>query len=337
MVFKSALWYTHHIYAIVSILKLRQNVKESTVTAISIVPMLAVVTFIGCGNVKTSTSLRNYQQTMAGPRSVSDYQIGSSWGKKQVTQAILDSESPIFKRLAHATGKVSVGFGTATAFVIGEKNGKVLMATNHHVIEDQAGCGGSRLSFEFLGLRNLACDTVITTSTDLDLTLFTLKNVTPEAKAKLLAVAKAFSTDLPRKGQKLLTIGYGVASNPSGNLMSGQDDDCKTFSPDEEIRFMADPDEFNPGPYKTWMFATGCDVSHGDSGSAIVDSETGDVVGILSTGKIPKNARVRDAAYLSDIYDSSSEDVWKELSYMVPSSKIMELATDLTTELSNQL
>lgn len=297
----------------------------------SVVSLVAVVSLVSCGNVKKSSSIRNYQFGTNGVASIADYQIGTQWGKSLVTQEIINSESPVFKRMALATGKVTVGFGSATAFVIGEKDGKVLMATNHHVIEDQNGCSQTKITFEFLGLMGLPCDVVVSTSTDLDLTIFTLKNVTAAGKVKLLEVAKSFSTDLPRKGQKLLTIGYGVAANPSGKLMSGQDSDCMTFSPDGEIRFMADPDEFNPGPYKTWMFATGCDVSHGDSGSAIVDSETGDVVGILSTGKIPKNVRVRDAAYLSGIYDSSSEDVWKELSYMVPASKIMELTTDLPT------
>ena len=110
--------------------------------------------------------------------------------------------------------------------------------------------------------------------------------------------------------------------------MSEQDDDCKVFSPDGEMRFMADPDEFNPGPFKTWMFATGCDVSHGDSGSAFVDRDTGAVVGILSTGKVPKNVAVQNEDYLTKIYETSADDVWKELTYVVPASKIVEILGD---------
>jgi hypothetical protein len=53
------------------------------------------------------------------------------------------------------------------------------------------------------------------------------------------------------------------------------------------------------------------------------------VVGILTTGKIPKDAKVREASYLKNIFEDSSEDVWKELSYVVPASKIQEIAGDL--------
>jgi hypothetical protein len=164
------------------------------------------------------------------------------------------------------------------------------------------------------------------TNTDLDLTIFTLSGVNEQSKKELLKVAKSFDTSAPVKGENLLTIGYGVAGNSSQrNLMSGQDSDCKTFSPDGEVRFMPDPDELNPGPYETWMFATGCDVSHGDSGSALVDRTTGAVRGILSTGKIPKSEVVRDAAFLERIFAESDEAVWKELTYAVPASQIVEV------------
>ncbi len=277
-----------------------------------------------CGASK-SRSIRDFSALNNLSASIEDYQIGSAWGKTPVTQSDIDGGSAVFKRAALATAKVNLGFGSATAFVLGEKDGAVLFATNHHVIENQASCSAARLSFEFLGLKRLACDAVIDTNTDLDLTIFTIKDLSEDAKTKLLAVAKSFATLSPVKGTNLLTIGYGVAGNSGGRLMAGQDEDCKTFSPDGETRFMADPDEFNPGPYKSWMFASGCDVSHGDSGSAVVDRSTGNVVGILTTGKIPKNPKVREAAYLKSIFDEASEDVWKELSYVVPASKIHEI------------
>lgn len=284
-----------------------------------------------CGiSSRDSRSLRQLPDSRLSAFSgVLDYQIGPTWGKTIVTQESLQTQSPAFQRAAKATARVRLGFGGATAFVIGERNGQVLMATNHHVIEDDNGCSAAKISFEMLNISGLKCDKIINTNTDLDLTIFTLSGPTAEQKQTLLSVAKSFDTAETRKGTKLLTIGYGVAGNSGQkNLMSGQDDDCKTYSPDGEVRFMADPDEYNPGPFKTWMFATGCDVSHGDSGSALVDRETGEVVGILSTGKIPKNSVVREQSFLSKIFTESSEDVWKELTYAVPASKIRELVGD---------
>jgi hypothetical protein len=287
---------------------------------------VSLTTACGLSNQDSRTLRQLPDSRLAATSSTSDYQIGPTWGKQIVTKDSLPSRSPAFQRAAKATARVRLGFGGATAFVIGEKNGQPLLATNHHVIGSDDECSSAKISFEMLSINNLRCDKIVNTNTDLDLTIFTVSGATEDQKTTLQDVAKSFDNGESRKGTNLLTIGYGVAGNSGQkNLMSGQDDDCKVFSPDGEVRFMADPDEFNPGPYKTWMFATGCDVSHGDSGSAIVDRETGAVVGILSTGKIPKNSVVRDASYLKKIYEDASEDVWKELTYAVPAAKIREL------------
>jgi hypothetical protein len=87
---------------------------------------------------------------------------------------------------------------------------------------------------------------------------------------------------------------------------------------------MPDPDQVNPGEGKVWLFALGCDISHGDSGSAIAARDNGDLIGIISTGRIPKNPKVRESAYLDQIYADGSEDVWGELGYAVPAAKIAE-------------
>src|SRR5690606_34729203 len=97
------------------------------------------------------------------------------------------------------------------------------------------------------------------------------------------------------------------------DLVANQDNDCIVYSETDDVRFMADPDDLNPGDYSVWSFANGCDVSHGDSGSAMVDRNTGEIVGIIWTGRIPKDKKVQDPAYLDSIYSSSSEDVWKQL------------------------
>ena len=103
---------------------------------------------------------------------------------------------------------------------------------------------------------------------------------------------------------------------------------------------MADPDEFNPAGYKAWSFAHACDISHGDSGSAMIDRKNGDVVGIVWTGKIPKSAMVQSSANLQKIFTGSTPAVWKELSYAVPAVKIKEVlkkyASDSQTEFQTQ-
>src|SRR5690606_7562892 len=121
-------------------------------------------------------------------------------------------------------------------------------------------------------------------------------DVKPDDEHLLVGVGKNMAFNSPiYKGQKLLTIGHGVANNEDQKLVANQDDDCIVYSEGNDIRFMADPDDLNPGDYSVWSFANGCDVSHGDSGSAMVDRLTGDIVGIIWTGRIPKDKKVQDS------------------------------------------
>jgi hypothetical protein len=286
---------------------------------------ISLLAFAGCDTSTPRRSLHDSSLALSLTGEISNYQIGPTWGKQPLNQLYSTASEmtakakPSFTRAALATARV----GRGTGFVLGERNGEVILATNHHVIDGQETCEMTSVNFELLDIHGLYCDKVIKTTSDLETTLFTVSGLNQESREKLLSVARSFSPEVPVKGRRLLTFGYGIANNPFGQrLMVGQDEHCITFS--DQKRFMSDPDELNPFPYKTWAFATGCDVSHGDSGSAFIDAESGAIVGILYTGRIPKNPKVLDASYLKKIYDESSEEIWTELTYVVPSNLIVE-------------
>lgn len=287
---------------------------------------LSVLT-ASCGG-KTNRSIHELPSELNANGEIADYQIGPEWDKKIVNTKYLETATPQFKKAAAATAKVSFLLGGATAFALGEKDGVIRLATNHHVIEGEKDCGEATISFPLLKINNLRCATIIGTWTDIDLTVFTITGYTEEQRTAILAVATDFSYDAPiRKGESLMTIGFGIAGNSAmRNMMADTGSDCKIYSKDDDTRFVSDPDEVNPGPYKVWALSVGCDVSHGDSGSAMFDKETGAVVGILSTGKIPKNKVVLSRQWLDDQYTSDGEGVWKELTLAVPASKISEIA-----------
>lgn len=248
-----------------------------------------------------------------------DYRLGDEWGKRPVTASTLETASAAFKRGALATAKT----GGATGFYLGKFAGRHIMATNHHVYEGANQCLGRRISFPLLNV-SVTCAEFLGSWPEIDLALF-VAEVNPADEAKLAAVAANFQFDQDIKaGEKLLTIGFGVAGNWGGQLMANQDNDCYVFSKDGEYRQMADPDRWNPGTYRAWSFAVGCDVSHGDSGSAMLDRETGKVVGIIWTGRIPKSANVQRSDYLAKLFQSGGEEIWEELSYAVPAKKMGE-------------
>lgn len=260
------------------------------------------------------------------------YRLGDEWGKIPVTQEQLEDESSAFSRAARRTAS----FGGGTSFYLGKFNNEHVMATNHHVMETAPECKSKSAKFTKLGI-TAACDKFLGTWTSVDLTLFTLKGLS-DADAKALGeVAENFdyAAELTN-GQTLITIGFGIADNPLREMVGNQDSDCVVHSADKAVdgdefvtqknsfRFMNDPDELNPGPYKAWSFANGCDVSHGDSGSAMVDRSSGRVVGIIWTARIPKNPKVQKSDFLRQLLKNPTIDIWKELSYAVPAPKIKE-------------
>ncbi|NRA44541.1 MAG: trypsin-like peptidase domain-containing protein [Oligoflexales bacterium] len=255
----------------------------------------------------------------------SRYQLGSEWGKKTLTRSGLSSYPPSFQKAALATLRV----GGATGFYVGKYNGYHLVATNHHVMPRASSCLGRDVQFKLLG-KSFVCKKFFGHWTDIDFALFAIDVKNPEDIELLSEVSlnMDFDSDL-YPGQELLTIGFGVANNPVRRIVGNMDSDCKVFSEQGDFRFMSDPDILNPGPYKAWSFALGCDVSHGDSGSAIVDRESGKVVGIIWTGKIPKVSRVQNSDYLSQILSENSPEIWMELNYAVPASKIKEILQEI--------
>jgi hypothetical protein len=249
-----------------------------------------------------------------------DYRLGDEWGKRPVTAENLAKESLPFQRAAYATARV----GGATGFFLGKFNGQYVVATNYHVYSSDRSCRGANIRFPLLGVQ-AQCDQFLGAWSDVDLALFTVRVASAQDGEKLEKVGKNFSfRGTLEPGQTLITIGFGVAGNDQRQLMANQDSDCYVFSGSGNYRFMADPDRWNPGPYRAWSFSLGCDVSHGDSGSAIVDRKTGNVVGIIWTGRIPKSETAQSSTNLKQMFFSQDEAIWQELSYAVPAEKIGE-------------
>lgn len=257
-----------------------------------------------------------------------DYQIGDEWGKKKVTSSVLKKESDVFVRAASATAYLPIG---GTGFYLGKFGDTHVLATNHHVCPVESDCVGQNAGFRMIN-KKYRMTKLFVTLPDVDLSLLEIK-VPAEDEALMKEIGRnfAFNKDI-QKGQRLLTVGFGIAANPGNNMMANQDSDCKVFSESSEYRHLADPDEFNPADYKAWSFAHACEISHGDSGSAMIDRDTGDVVGIVWTGRIPKSPLVQNSDNLNDIFESSSPEIWEELSYAVPAVKIGEYLKQISED-----
>ena len=252
----------------------------------------------------------------------SRYQLGSEWGKQSFDESAI-AALPTLKTIAEGT----VFIGGATGFYLGKFAGEHLVATNNHVCPSARICERGSVNFTRLNKR-IPLKKLLGTYPSIDLAIV---SISPNDRdLDLLSTVKnPFDFDLALyPGQELITVGYGIANNPRRRQVGNWDSDCRVFSGEGEFRLMKDPDSLNPGQYETWSFANGCDVSHGDSGSAMIDRETGRVIGIIWTGRIPKSSSVQDSEYLDTLLENPSEEIWTELSYGVPAVKIREKLSD---------
>ena len=248
------------------------------------------------------------------------YRVGDSWGKRPVKIEELANAAPGLRRAAYATATA----GGGTAFYLGKFAGYHVMATNHHVYEAAISCLGNTIRFPLLRIQS-KCAKFFGSWDDIDLALFALEPLSIDQEKLLAPWAANFAFDASIiQDTNLVTVGFGVASNPGRQLVENSDRDCRVISRTDDFRKMGDPDTYNPAPYQAWSFATGCDASHGDSGSSMVERATGRVFGILWTGRVPKDPMAQTSAGVDQLERDYSDLVWTELTYAVPAPKIGE-------------
>ncbi|MCT4642715.1 MAG: serine protease [Bacteriovoracaceae bacterium] len=252
------------------------------------------------------------------------YQVGKTWSKVHINKA-----SSTVQVLKESVGEVGA---RATLFYIGKINNKHYAITNNHVCPNKEKppykiknrCENQWIKFFYYKnekgeslqgkIKNVP---FIDKSLDLALLEISFSNLTHFKRAP---TALKLSDKKPYFTQKLISIGYGAHNNEYGVLMVEEDSfECQVFS--KEIKFVKDPDTFNPIDYKVYSFLHGCDVSHGDSGSPILDRYTYEVVGLLWTGKYPKNDEISSEGF----ENLSIEFLWKELNYASASFMIKDI------------
>lgn len=288
-------------------------------------------------------------------------QIGPKWDKVQITLEYLKRISSSRKRAALSIANFKHG----TAFFVGNIDGHYVMATNAHVAANDTNdlmpenldrltsnptsictsSGNSRTEIEHVRFdiqnKSFACEQLIGVWPSVELALFTIK-VDPIDQSFFKNIGLKFDFwNPPVHGAQLETMGYGEFMNPGESkvaLMHTAGRTCKTFSLTGDFRYMTDPDEHSPGPYKVWSFAAGCSVAWGDSGSPVFNPLTGRVVGLLWTARYPKLASIQDLTFLNRIAKLQSPEVWSQLSYASPALKIREaLEADLNMPMARGL
>ena len=252
------------------------------------------------------------------------YQIGSQWSRNPVTsQTLIFTNDLHLEDAAYATGRISTLWQTGTAIYLGRFYGKHLVATNSHVLKNIPSCAigyiAPAINFSLIG-KSFRCNKLIGSWPEIDFALLELKVSQRESDFLELINPLRFDWKDPlEKGTPLLTLGHGKYKNSKAHLTENSDPFCKVFSSTGKVKKISNKNE---NPKEVYSFATGCDISNGDSGSALINRRNGKVIGMVWSTYSPKPMVYRSDSHLNNLFDNPNKDIWKYLSYGVPAKSI---------------
>ena len=255
----------------------------------------------------------------------SDFQIGASWDAQNLTtQNVIDTNNFVISQGASSTVLIRTLFAKGTGVFLGQFNDRYLVATNAHVLKNIPTCAVTPVVVQFK-LANLAytCSKVIGIWPDVDFALITLRtrNGSHAFLDQLNPPKMAFKRPL-LKNTMLYSFGHGAFQNSDNNLTLKAGDDCRIYSGDNTLRRLQDPNQ--EGAKKVPSFAVGCDISPGDSGSPLIDRNSGEIYGLVWSTQTPKPLTVRSSAYMQRLRAENSDEVWSNLAYGVPATAIRD-------------
>lgn len=211
---------------------------------------------------------------------VHKYRGGDKYSKTKVKRSLFLKSSPIVKDIIQRTGKVVVGRKhIGTAFLYKEREDDYVFLTNYHVMKSRNQCRDSKILIKTpeFGSKILICSGIIKVgkiSKNTDYMYFSVSKNRDNLFLSKLKPLKLIDQD-PLPGDKLIVAGFGAGKVSSSvyDLKITMDNDCVYFVGNRTI-------VMNGKDVEDVMFH-GCDTASGDSGSAIINRDTGELVGLL--------------------------------------------------------
>ncbi len=278
-------------------------------------------------------------------KEIETYRKGDQWSVGAITEEYL--QNPIIKKAFDAT----VSVGPASGIYLGKFNGKYVVATNSHVVGGAKGCKESPPKVLFNA--NIWSDTIkcLGAWPEIELAFLVVKPYDVNGwdedqeepgpaeyqRGEKAIVGRATNlafNSIPEFEAPLLNVGFGIAGDASPDRDNPLkisvpritfDDDCRVLSQTGDVRKLYDPDTINPLKYSAWSFAMACDISHGASGSLIMNRNTGEILGVNWTGTWTKpGGQHITSQEIADISRNNTPEVWSRLNYAVPAFKAKE-------------
>lgn len=262
--------------------------------------------------------------------SASSYlQVGDDYSKESYSDVYKSTDNDNIKKLIENTVLINTTTakgrtGRGSGFYLGVHRGQDLFLTNNHVLtkkECESSSNGATISFLKKGLKvgKVKCSKVLASygeKQESDMTLFTVQRDSLRGMLGTgLEIDFHFS---PVAGTLLVQNGFGikgrVRSRSAERMLTrysanvAMDSDCLIVSPDNKLDYSSQHHVKN-------SFATGCDTARGDSGSAVIDRQTGRVVGLIwaqGSSNVKSSKKLRD-----ELIGTNHERVWDSMSYAI--------------------
>lgn len=323
----------------------RKLIFENTFYSLqSLLYIILIMGLASCGgnssdSIHNPVTTQDTKQEQAKP-GYTLYQIGPKWDAKKVNAQFLTSRNDFLtSKLALATMKISTPWESGTGFFLGKYNRQYLVATSAHVLKNIPTCVALPVHAIFtLKNRSYSCHSIIGIWNEIDLAIFTIREYRGDEFLKEINPLKFDFNDPYTHGTPLMTMGYGEYKNPDGDLTLKESRDCMIYSPTGELGQVAREDD-NSGDNKmiakkVTAFATGCDISPGDSGSAILNIQSQKVIGLVWATSTPKPNKILTDNYLDSLVRGQQDpsEVWKYFSYGVSAKTIKNRLIDWTNE-----
>ncbi|MFG1498622.1 trypsin-like peptidase domain-containing protein [Halobacteriovorax sp. XZX-3] len=209
------------------------------------------------------------------------YVGGDEWSRPRVTKKLFQTLDTNTKSLVLRTAKVvnKIKRKIGTAFLYQEELEHYIFLTNYHVISGEKECSESSLLLINEGHNKIVakCDGVISIGTIKSGSDYLYFRIKKSEKLNFLSKLPSLNTKFsnPVAGDPLVTVGFGggKADLRRYDAKIAQDTDCIYLTGNMDIRFNKDKVRD--------VFFTACDAQSGDSGSAIMNRDTGEIIGLF--------------------------------------------------------
>ncbi len=233
---------------------------------------------------------------------------GDEWTKPRITKSIFENQNSIVTDLILRTAKIvhNRTHKVGTAFLFKETSESYIFLTNYHVLKGSRECRNARILLvdENFKRHTLKCHKIIKEGKISDGTDYTYFSIKKESKSDFLMKLGSLplAKEKPIAGDRLVTVGFGnsKATTRKYDASLGYDDDCLYLLGNKNILLK--------GELVKDVFFTGCDVISGDSGSAIVNRDTGELVGLLFGAAEQKRSNPLSTSEINEFLGTSYLD-----------------------------